>query len=87
MKMLYSDLKTLEDKINIVVFGRKQPISEATTSSDEVTVIKEVFNVASGVKTRKKRNGIRKSKRKTLTVINRGKRPKRFRHPFFLSIK
>lgn len=82
MHSLYSDLKTLEDTMNIVLFGRKQP-----SSSEEVTLVKEVINLASGVKTRKKRNKPRNSRRKTLTVVSREKRPKRFRRPFFLNVK
>ena len=78
MNVLYSDLKILEDMLNIVVFGIKRL---STNSSDDKTLT----NVASGVKTKKKRNKTHNLHNKTLTTVTRKNRPKRFKRPFFLN--
>jgi hypothetical protein len=80
MKILYSDLKALGDTMNIVITGQKQ-VSAATSSRSSSTL---PGDVASGIKTRKKRNIVRK---KRLTIVKREDRPRRFKRPFFLSLK
>ena len=80
MKILYSDLKALGDTMNIVITGQKQV--SATTSSKASSTLPG--DVASGIKTRKKRNIVRK---KRLTIVKREDRPRRFKRPFFLSLK
>ena len=82
MTMLYSDLKALGDTLNITFAGKKR-----TTSSASKSTLKEV-DLGSGVKTRKNRRGSKKkSSGKTLTVISRNNRPRRFKNPIFLSVK
>ena len=86
MNVLYSDLTILEDMLNIVVFGIKRP--NTNSSNDKIFT-----NVASGVKTKKKRNKRNKRNKthnlhsKKLTIVTRKNHPKRFKKPFFLNIK
>jgi serine/threonine protein kinase len=83
MTMLYSDLKTLGDTLNITFAGKKR----TTSSSSSKSTLKEV-DLGSGVKTRKnRRSSKQKSNGKTLTVISRDRRPRRFKNPLFLSLK
>jgi hypothetical protein len=83
MKMLYSDLKVLGDAMNITLTGKKR----TTSSSSSKSSFKEI-DLGSGVKTRKnRRSSKQKSNGKTLTVISRDRRPRRFKNPLFLSVK
>lgn len=83
MKMLYSDLKALGDAMNITLTGKKR----TTSSSSSKSSFKEI-DLGSGVKTRKnRRSSKQKSNGKTLTVISRDRRPRRFKNPLFLSVK
>jgi serine/threonine protein kinase len=84
LKTLYSDLKALGDTMNITLTGKKRTTS---SSSKSKSTLKEV-DLGSGVKTRKNRRGSKqKSNGKTLTVIRRDRRPRRFKNPIFLSVK
>ena len=85
MKMLYSDLKALGDAMNITLTGKKRTTSSSSKSKSD---LKEADDLGSGVKTRKNRRGSKqKSNGKTLTVISRDRRPRRFKNPLFLSVK
>jgi hypothetical protein len=85
LKTLYSDLKALGDTMNITIAGKKNTTS---SSSKSKSTLKEFDDLGSGVKTRKNRRGSKqKSNGKTLTVIRRDRRPRRFKNPIFLSVK
>jgi hypothetical protein len=85
LKTLYSDLKALGDTMNITIAGKKRTTS---SSSKSKSTLKEFDDLGSGVKTRKNRRGSKqKSNGKTLTVVTRDRRPRRFKNPIFLSVK
>ena len=78
MNMLFSDLKDLGNLIHIKLTGKKK----TTSTSSKNPSTRSSRDRASGIKTRKNVN-----ERKTSIKFIRGPKPKRFKNPFFLSLK
>ena len=78
MNMLFSDLKDLGNLIHIKLTGKKK----TTSTSSKNPSTRSSKDRASGIKTRKNVN-----ERKTSIKFIRGPKQKRFKKPFFLSLK
>jgi len=78
MNMLFSDLKDLGNLIHIKLTGKKK----TTSTSSKNPSTRSSRDRASGIKTRKNVN-----ERKTSIKFIRGPKQKRFKKPFFLSLK